>query len=119
MKITHEVFERSGYEASGGDYWKAETLYAAAKEQKCKPYYIPIDHIDFSGRPFSFKNMYGFIYHVQRVYDTDLHYPVLVGPVGSIMDGGHRVAKAVIMGKKAIRAVRLKELPEPDEKGKE
>lgn len=33
------------------------------------------------------------------------------------MDGMHRIAKALLEGKTSIRAMRLRELPEPDYRG--
>lgn len=109
-------FEDSGYESVTGDYWKATTLYAAAKEQKCKPYWLPIEHLDLSGMPWRCGNFDAIVYHAKRMLGTDLKHPILVGPLGNIMDGWHRIGKAMMDGKACIKAIRLDGLPDPDEK---
>ena len=45
---------------------------------------------------------------------VDLSYPIIQAPDGWIMDGYHRIAKAILEGKTTIKAVRLPALPEPD-----
>jgi hypothetical protein len=54
--------------------------------------------------------------HVKRVNETSLDYPILLCPDGFIMDGWHRVIKALVDGKETIKAVRFKELPSYDGK---
>jgi hypothetical protein len=54
--------------------------------------------------------------HVKRVNETSLEYPILLDPNGFIMDGWHRVVKALVTGEKTIKAVRFKELPTYDGK---
>jgi hypothetical protein len=55
---------------------------------------------------------YDFITHYKRVKDTDLKYPILLDDRGCICDGWHRVAKAIIEGKKYIKAIRIEEMPD-------
>jgi hypothetical protein len=50
---------------------------------------------------------------------VDLSYPIIQAPDGWIMDGYHRIAKAILEGKTTIKAVRLPALPEPDREEKE
>lgn len=49
--------------------------------------------------------------HVKRVNETDLQYPIVLDPDGFIMDGWHRIVKALVEGRETIKAVRFKELP--------
>ena len=53
--------------------------------------------------------------HVKRIIEADLAYPVILCAEGRLMDGGHRVAKALIDGANEIGAVRFRVTPEPDE----
>lgn len=53
--------------------------------------------------------------HCKRIVDADLNYPIILHADGSLMDGGHRLAKALMAGHEKIRAVRFEETPEPDE----
>src|SRR5262245_34563472 len=52
--------------------------------------------------------------HARFIEDADLSYPIILSPDGRVMDGMHRVAKAMLLGREAIEAVRLGTEPEPD-----
>lgn len=52
--------------------------------------------------------------HVQLVMDADLAYPVVICPEGRVMDGMHRIEKALLQGLASVRACRLPVLPRPD-----
>lgn len=54
------------------------------------------------------------IEHMRLVDATDLAYPIILSPDGRVMDGMHRVAKALLQNQRRIMAVRLPSLPEPD-----
>jgi hypothetical protein len=53
---------------------------------------------------------------IPRIRNANLDYPILLHPKGHIMDGYHRVAKALLEGKKTIKVLRFTEetLPKPD-----
>lgn len=52
--------------------------------------------------------------HIRLINETDLAYPIIICPVGRVMDGMHRVVKALVEGKGQIQAYRLPQLPSPD-----
>ncbi|MCW2573881.1 MAG: hypothetical protein JWO88_3939 [Frankiales bacterium] len=52
--------------------------------------------------------------HFQLMEQIDLTHPVILDPDGRLMDGMHRVAKALSEGAANIRAKRLRTLPVPD-----
>ena len=54
------------------------------------------------------------IEHVQLIQEVDISYPIILGPGGRVMDGMHRVARAMLDGRSTISAVRLDDLPAPD-----
>ena len=51
--------------------------------------------------------------HMRLVEATDLGYPIILSPDGRVMDGMHRVAKALLAGHTSIMAVRLHTMPKP------
>jgi hypothetical protein len=51
---------------------------------------------------------------VKRVQDTSLDYPIIMDRDGFIMDGWHRVVKALVEGRETIKAVRFDETPSPE-----
>ena len=52
--------------------------------------------------------------HVRLIDEVDLSHPIILGPDGRVMDGMHRVARAILEGKQTISAVRLPDFPDPD-----
>ncbi len=52
--------------------------------------------------------------HARRIYEADLSYPVILSARGTLMDGGHRIAKAWLQGQPEIKAVRFAVDPDPD-----
>ncbi len=52
--------------------------------------------------------------HMKLVQETDLKYPIILSNAGRVMDGMHRVIKALLLGHKTIRAVQFKEDVKPD-----
>jgi hypothetical protein len=54
------------------------------------------------------------IRHIELVQEVDPSYPIILGADGRVMDGMHRVVRAVLEGRTSIRAVRFERDPEPD-----
>ena len=52
--------------------------------------------------------------HAARIAEADLRYPVILNADGALMDGGHRICKALVNGQTTVAAVRFDETPEPD-----
>ena len=52
--------------------------------------------------------------HAKLINETNLDHPIIIDPEGRVMDGMHRVCKALISDLKTIKAFRLLALPEPD-----
>lgn len=52
--------------------------------------------------------------HARLIQEVDMTYPIILGPDGRVMDGMHRVARALLEDHETIRAVRFAVLPEAD-----
>jgi hypothetical protein len=52
--------------------------------------------------------------HVRLIQQVDPSFPIILGPDGRVMDGMHRVARALLDGQVTIASVRLQAIPEPD-----
>lgn len=59
-----------------------------------------------------------FIEHMALVQAADLTYPIILSASGEVMDGMHRVAKAVLEGRTEIDAVQFPRDPDPDYVGR-
>ena len=53
--------------------------------------------------------------HCKKINNVSLKYPIILNADGSLMDGGHRLCKAILKGHKTIKAVQFTSMPEPDE----
>lgn len=52
--------------------------------------------------------------HARLIEEADLSYPIIVDHEHRVMDGMHRVCKALNQGAETILAYRLEVLPKPD-----
>jgi len=55
--------------------------------------------------------------HIRLIEQADLAFPIILASNGCVMDGMHRIAKAVLKGGEAIEAVQFEQDPEPDHVG--
>lgn len=56
--------------------------------------------------------------HMKLIEKADLAFPIILSAKGAVMDGRHRVAKALLEGRERIEAVRFAEDPSPDYVGR-
>jgi len=122
MKL-HELetmkFEDSKF-TDGKSTWSATSLYEAAKNQKCKKFKLPIKHLDLEWVRYpDGLRLIDFAYHMKRVLATDLNYPILMNHNGRIMDGEHRILKAISINQDWVWCVRLQKPVKPDGKEKD
>ncbi len=54
------------------------------------------------------------ILHIRLINEAELSHPIILGADGRVMDGMHRVAKALLQGEEEIEAVRFEQDPAPD-----
>lgn len=59
----------------------------------------------------------GLLEHIKLIEAADLSYPIILSARGEVMDGMHRVAKAVHQGQTEIIAVQFAVDPAPDHVG--
>lgn len=52
--------------------------------------------------------------HAQLIQATDLVYPIILSASGRVMDGMHRVCKALLESRETIAAVQFEQDPPPD-----
>jgi hypothetical protein len=55
--------------------------------------------------------------HIKLIADADSSFPIILSSSGAVMDGMHRVARAVLEGLIEVEAVQFVEDPEPDHVG--
>jgi hypothetical protein len=102
---------------SGLDAWDVDRLLAIVENEPVED--LPLEQIaelDSAywfdhGCPPTVRNV---VEHCRLMHAADLRYPIVVDPDGRVMDGMHRVARALLEGQPSGRAKRLPRLPAPD-----
>jgi hypothetical protein len=65
----------------------------------------------FNGQPATVRAV---VDHARRIDQADLGLPIILASDGQVLDGMHRVAKAVLSGRPSVPARRLPIDPDPD-----
>jgi hypothetical protein len=52
--------------------------------------------------------------HARQIQEADLSLPIILSADGQVLDGMHRIAKAVLSGYATVSAQRLSRDPDPD-----
>ena len=95
------------------DYYrdKKGNLYSVARiiddTKHLKPFNCPIAAIPLGDDIWAGATIYELAFHVRKVMDADLSKPIILDWEGNIADGRHRVIKAIVEGKRTIKAVRM------------
>lgn len=92
-------------------------LYSVAKlvddTKHLKPFDAPLASLDLSGRIWDGCDVNDLAFHCHKVFKADLRKPIIIAWDGTIADGRHRIIRAIIDGKRTIKAVRMTWKPEP------
>jgi hypothetical protein len=73
-----------------------------------------LDEPYWSGRPNQKLTCREITDHARLMLDCDLQFPVILSHDGQVMDGMHRICRALLEGHNDIEAVRFPHDPEPD-----
>lgn len=103
------------YQADKYRYSVARLIDAA---NGCEVFEMPLAGLDLDYRIWRESNMLELALHVEKVMDADLSKPIILDWNGCLADGRHRVIKALIEGRRTIKAVRLEVELEPDSRGR-
>ena len=88
--------------------WSVARLIGLTKDMEVMS--IPLKHLNTYNtyEKLTLREMVG---HILAVNEADLKFPIILDEDGEIMDGRHRLMKAILTGKKTIKAVRFEENP--------
>lgn len=88
--------------------WSVPRLFELSKNLPVME--IPLDHLNiyYMYHNLSIREM---VEHFKSVQLADLNYPIILDEDGELMDGRHRIMRALIEGRKTIKAVRFEENP--------
>lgn len=108
MKIPD--WEPDQYSRLGKNRWSVHRLMGLSKDFPVME--IPIDHLNIYNT-YEKLTLREMVMHMKAVNSADLSFPIILDEDGEIMDGRHRIMKALLIGKKTIKAVRFNENPTP------
>lgn len=110
MKIEEFVPFNEQIAQLGYHEWSVARLIELSKDFEVMD--IPLDHLNIWHNYETLK-LRDMVMHMKAVNDADLSFPIILDEDGEIMDGRHRIMKALLLGKKTIKAVRFDENPRP------
>lgn len=94
----------------GSHSWSVPRLFELAKHLPVMD--VPLDHlcVYYKYEELTLRQM---VMHMKAVNDADLSFPIILDEDGELMDGRHRLMKAMLEGRKTIKVVRFEENPYP------
>jgi hypothetical protein len=112
MKIEEFIPVNTQMSRLGKSSWSVARLLQLSKSLKVMD--IPIDHLNvyYKYDDLTLREM---VTHIKAVNEANLDYPIILDEDGELMDGRHRIMKALLNGEKTIKAVRFDENPRPCE----
>jgi hypothetical protein len=117
--MSHPVVKIEGCALSDNTYSDGDKVWVVAnlveRARSLEPFDLPLAAI-YSGsqvwQPVA--SAYDLAKQMRRVLDVDTAHPIILDQQGFIMDGWHRVTRALVDGKPTIKAVRFEKTPPPD-----
>ena len=94
------------------EWWWTKNLIKESKDLIV--FDLDLMSVDLGVMPWKCESILHYAGHMLDIKKCDLKYPVILMPSGWVMDGWHRIVKAIMQGKETIPAVRFINLPEPD-----
>lgn len=94
----------------GTRYWHVTRLFQLSKD--LEPFKLPLKHLNIYDLFPKINTTLGFIEEIKNVMNADLKYPIILDEEGYVMDGRHRICKALYEEKEFILAVRFSKTPE-------
>jgi hypothetical protein len=94
----------------GNHIWSVSRLIALSQHLPIME--VKLDHMSvwYKYETMPLRDM---VMHMKAVLNADLSCPIILDEDGEILDGRHRVMKALLEGKETILAVRFDENPPP------
>lgn len=101
--------------------WDVERLIALSRDLPCRR--VPLAEIREIDEVYWFDDYQrptcrAVLEHMAYIDEADLSFPIILAADGRVMDGMHRVAKAVRAGRSEIDAVQFTDDPAPDYVGR-
>lgn len=100
----------------GRNSWSVPRLFALVKDLPVME--IPLEHLNIY-QTYEKLTLRELVQHMKSVEDADLSFPIILDEDGELMDGRHRIMKALRYNMPTIKAVRFEENPSPCRRSEE
>lgn len=94
----------------GRHSWSVARLFEVARDLPVM--IVPLDHLHLY-QTYEKLTLREMVMHMRAVNDADLDRPIILDADGELMDGRHRLMKAMLAGSETIKVVRFDENPSP------
>jgi len=110
MKIKNWISPQDQMCRLGRHMWSVPRLFELVRDFPVME--IPLNHLSvyYIYEKLTLREM---VMHMRAVNDADLDKPIILDEDGELMDGRHRLMKAMLIGNETIKAVRFDENPSP------
>ena len=117
--VSKYTFSDSSYIDSGVEI-SAVDLYKEVESQGCVAYKFYLKYYDMTTCRFrDCDRVIDMAHHVMRCMNVDIDIPIIISPYGCVLDGYHRIVRALADGLPYVMAYRLKSFPAGHEKEQE
>lgn len=110
MKISDWVHPNDQMCTLGRHSWSVPRLFELARSLPVME--VPLDHLNlyYTYEKLTLREM---VMHIKAVNAADLDQPIIIDEDGELMDGRHRLMKAMLTGATTVKVVRFDENPAP------
>lgn len=110
MKIKEWHKPKDQMSQIGRHKWSVARLFELSKELPVMD--VPLMHLShyYTYEKLTLREM---VMHMDAVNKADLSTPIILDEDGELMDGRHRLMKAMLTGEEKIKAVRFEDNPPP------
>ena len=110
MKVLAWVSPQDQMCCIGRHSWSVPRLFELSRSLPVMD--VPLDHMHlyYTYEKLTIREL---VMHMKAVQDADLDFPIILDEDGELMDGRHRLMKAMLTGAETIKAVRFDENPPP------
>lgn len=111
MKLETWVNPREQECTLGSHKWCVPRLFELARNLPVME--IPLNHLNvyYTYSKLTLREM---VMHMVALQNADLSFPIILDEDGELMDGRHRIMRAMLEGRETIKAVRFDKNPNPD-----
>lgn len=94
----------------GRHSWSVSRLFELSRKLPVMD--VPLDHLSvyYTYEKLTLREL---VMHMKAVNEADMDKPIILDEDGELMDGRHRLMKAMLLGDASIKVVRFDENPTP------